>query len=100
MNDFGRYSVIDVAVDSTTVVNAPARLYGVVVNTTLSAHTLPIKDGATTVITLPASAVAGTIYMFPGIEFATSLICDPNDAATGNITVVYREGTSRSLGLA
>ena len=63
---------------------------GVYVNTVLSAHTCPITDGATTVITLPASWAAGSMQSFPGIRFETSLIVDPNDAGTGNITVAYR----------
>ena len=86
------YSVVDVATDSTTVYNGPAVLYGVYVNTVLSAHALPIKDGTTTVLTLPASAAAGSMYTFPGIVFGTSLVVDPNDSGTGNVTVVYRAG--------
>ena len=84
------YSVVDVSVDSTTVYNGPALLFGVYVNTVLSAHTLPITDSATTVITLPASWAAASMQSFPGIRFETSLIVNPNDAATGNITVAYK----------
>lgn len=84
------YSVVDVGVDSTTVYNGPALLFGVYVNTVLSAHTCPITDGATTVITLPASWAAGSMQTFPGIRFETTLIVNPNDAGTGNITVAYR----------
>lgn len=84
------YSVVNVADDSTTVSTIPAILAGVYVNTALSAHALPIKDGSTTVVTIPASAAAGAMYTLPGIRFETSLIVDPNDAGTGNVTVVYR----------
>lgn len=84
------YSVVDVSVNSTTVYNGPAILFGVYVNTVLSAHTCPITDDAVTVITLPASWAAGSMQTFPGIRFETSLIVNPNDAATGNITVAYR----------
>lgn len=84
------YAVVDVADDSTTVYNGPAVLAGVYVNTGLSAHALPIADGSTTVVTIPASASAGAMYTFPGIKFATSLVVDPNDSATGSVTVVYR----------
>lgn len=83
------YSVVDVSNDSTTVSSVPAILYGVYVNTALSAHALPITDGSTTVVTIPASSAAGTIITFPGIRFETSLIVDPNDAATGSITLAY-----------
>ncbi len=84
------YSVVNVATDSTTISTAPAILYGVYVNTALSAHALPIVDSATTVVTIPASAAAGSIYTFPGIRFETSLIVDPDNSATGSITVAYR----------
>jgi hypothetical protein len=84
------YSVVDVATDTTTVYTGAVLLYGVYVNTALSAHALPITDGSTTVVTLPASAAAGAMYPFPGILFLTSLIVNPNDAATGNVTVAYR----------
>lgn len=85
-----RYAVVDVADNSTTVYNGPAILHGVYVNTALSAHVLPIKDGSTTVVSLAASAAAGTSILYPGIRFETSLIVDPNDAATGSVTVAYR----------
>lgn len=81
--------VIDVATDSTTVFTGKCLLYGVYVNTALSAHALPFIDGSTTQITLPASLAAGQNLQFPGVRFDTSLIVDPNDAATGNITVFY-----------
>ena len=84
------YKVVDVGDNSTTVSSAPALLFGVYVNTVLSAHACPIEDNTTTVVTLPASAAAGTFYPFPGIRFETSLIVNPNDAGTGNITVAYR----------
>lgn len=85
------YSVVDVANDSTTVYNSPCILYGVYVNTVLSAHACPIQDNTTAVITLPASLAAGTNLLFPyGIRMETKLIVDPNDAATGNITIAYK----------
>lgn len=82
---------VDTSVDSTTVYNGPALLYGIYVNTVLSAHTVVISDAAAAVITLPASLAAGTNLQFPGIRFNTSLICDPNDSSTGNITIIYRK---------
>ena len=82
-------TVVNVADNSTTVHTGRCYLYGIYVNTVLSAHTLPIVDGSTTLVTLPASAAAGSHYAFPGILFSTSLIVDPNDAATGNITIAY-----------
>lgn len=84
------YSVVNVADNSTTVYNGPAILLGAYVNTTLSAHVLPITDAATTVCSLPSAAAAGSVYSFPGIRFETSLIVNPDDAATGSVTIAYR----------
>lgn len=85
-----QYAVVDVSTNSTTVYDGPALLFGVYVNTALSAHALPIVDGATTVVSIAASAAVGTNTTFPGIRFEASLIVDPNDAATGSVTVAYR----------
>ena len=84
------YAVVPIADDTTTVYTGPVMLYGVYINTVLSAQVLPIKDGTTTVITIPASAAAGSHFPIPGIRFETSLIVDPDNAATGNITVAFR----------
>lgn len=84
------YAVVDVSVDTTTVYNGPAILFGVYVNTALSAQALPIQDGSTTVVSIAASAAVGTNITFPGIRFETSLIVNPNDSATGSVTVAYR----------
>lgn len=84
------YSVVNVADDSTTVYSGPCLLFGVYVNTALSAHALPIKDNATTVVSIAASAAVGTNITFPGIRMETSLVVDPDNAATGSVTVAYR----------
>jgi len=84
------YAVVPVADDTTTVFTGPCILYGVYVNTVLSAHVLPITDGATTVVSVVASAAAGTSILYPGIRFNTSLIVNPHDDATGSITVAFR----------
>ena len=85
------YAVVDVSDNSTTVYTGPCVLHGVYVNTVLSAHACPIKDGTTSVVTLVASAGAGTSILYPGIRFNTSLIVDPDDSATGSIVVAYRK---------
>jgi len=78
-------------VDSTTVSAAPAYLMGFYVNTALSAHALPILDGAATVLTLVASLAAGTMVTLPAaVRFETSLIVDPDNAATGSIVLFWR----------
>lgn len=84
------YAVVDVSDNSTTVSAGPAILYGIYVNTVLSNHALPIKDGTVPVVTVVAQAAAGTSIQYPGIRFETSLVVDPNDSATGSITVAYR----------
>lgn len=84
------YAVVDIADNSTTVYTGVVKVVGIVINTVLSAHDLPIKDGSTTVFTIPASAAAGTFYNLFETQLATSLVVDPNDAATGNITVIYQ----------
>lgn len=91
------YAVVSVNDNTTTVYNGPALLYGVYVNTALSAEAVPITDGATTVVSIPASAAAGAQYPFPGIRFGTSLIVNPNDASTGSITVAFRRVDSNEL---
>jgi hypothetical protein len=85
------YAVVDVSDNTTTVYTGPCMLYGIYVNTILSAHVCPVTDGATTVVTLVASAAAGTSILYPGIRFETSLIVNPHDSATGSIVVAYRK---------
>src|SRR5215204_7221787 len=85
------YKVVDVADNSTTVHTGPCIYYGATVTTVLSAHALPVLDGAVTIDSFAASAAVGTYHGFMhGVRCATSLIVDPNDAATGNVTVYYR----------
>lgn len=84
------YAVVDTSTDSTTVYSGPCIVVGIFVNTVLSAHTVILKDNATSVITLPASLAAGTNIVLPGIRFETSLVVDPDNSSTGNITVMYK----------
>jgi hypothetical protein len=84
-------SVQDTANNGPTVIhNGPALLFGVYVNTVLSAHTVIFKDDNQVRITLPASLAAGSERTFHGARFETSLVIDPDDASTGNVTVFYR----------
>lgn len=86
-----RISVVDVAANSTTVYTGPCLLHGIYVDAALSAHACPVVDNATTKFSLVASLAAGTSLQFPGgILFETSLVIDPNDAATGTIAVFYQ----------
>ena len=82
-------STVDTSTNSTTVHTGRVKLMGVYINTSLSAHTVVIKDGTTSVYTIPASSLAGQYFPFPGVTFVTSLVVDPDDSSTGNITVEY-----------
>lgn len=84
-----RSAVVDLATDSTLVFNGPCLLVGVYVNTVLSAHACPIQDDATAVVTLIASLAAGSQVDCRGVKLSTSLVVNPDDIATGNITVFY-----------
>lgn len=87
------YTVVsDLTANTTTVYNGPCILFGIYVNTSVSAtHVTSIDDNTTAVIKLPAAAAAGAMYTFPGIRFETSLICNPDDATTtGSLTFAYR----------
>lgn len=85
------YAAVDVANNSTTIYTGPCLYYGAIVTTALSAHALPILDGSTTIDSFAASSAVGSFHgLTHGVRCDTSLIVDPNDAATGNITVFYR----------
>lgn len=82
-------SVVDLSADSTVVTPSPAYLGGVYVNTGLSAHACPIQDDTAARFTLPASLAAGTFVPISG-RFETNITVDPDNAATGSITVLWR----------
>jgi len=84
------YGVVDLADNITTVYGFPAILKAVYVNTVTSAQPCIIKDDTTSVYTIPAGACAGNKYDFEETRFNTSLVVDPDDAATGNITLMYK----------
>jgi hypothetical protein len=95
MNDFSwrewRYASVDLANDVTTITAVPCLVKGAIVTTALSAQPCPIMDGTTPVYTLPASSAVGyTLMDEDGCRFETSLVVDPDNAATGVITVFYR----------
>jgi hypothetical protein len=83
---------IDLSTDAAqTVFNGPCVLYGIYVDTVLSAHACPILDGSTTVFSLVASLAAGTNLHWPnGIRFNSTLAVNSNDSGTGTIVFLYR----------
>lgn len=83
------YNVVDLSVDSTTVSTRMSMIRGVYINVDVSAATI-IKDGTTSVFTLPAAAAAGQYIDFGDAVFKSGIVVDPDNAATGSITVVYK----------
>lgn len=82
--------VVDIADNSTIVHTGKVLLRSIHVNTVLSAHPVPILDDVSAAFTIPASTAAGSTFHFGDVIFNTSIIVDPNDSATGNITLVYK----------
>ena len=87
-----KYASVDLSTDITTIEAVPCLVKGAIVTTALSAHACPVKDSTTTVWAFPASAQIGDSIdgTDNGVRFETSLIVDPDDSATGNITITYR----------
>ncbi len=85
------YLAVDVANNSTTVYTGACLYFGCIVTTALSAHALPILDGSNTIDSFAASSAVGTAHLLlHGVRCATGILVDPNDSATGNVTVFYR----------
>jgi len=77
--------------DSTPVYAGAAVVRGFWVNATFSAHACEIKNGSTTVFTIPASTAPGW-YPLGDVVFNDSLVYDPDNAASaGSVTFVYKE---------
>ncbi len=90
--DEWNYSVQDVSTNGpTTILSVPALVQAVYINTALNAYEVVLKDGATSVYTIPAGAAAGNKYGFGPTRFETSLVIDPNDSATGSVTIEYKD---------
>lgn len=86
-----RHSVVDVGDNSTVVTSTPGQVRSIYVNTTLSAHPLPLTDNGVAIFTLPASLEAGSLLDLGDVRFEVDITVDPDDAATGSITVIYRD---------
>jgi len=91
MDNEYKYAVVDLNDNITIISTKPALVKGIYVNIVLSAHTVNIEDDTDPVITLEANLAAGTLREFPPIRFETSLVVDPDDSSTGNITVFYSD---------
>ncbi len=86
-----QYTVVDLADDATTVYTGPCVLYGLVVTTILSAHPLEVKDGSVVIAALKDTAVVGVTTSYAGIRCDTSLVVDPDNSASGRVTVIWRK---------
>jgi len=84
-----KYAVVDLADNSTTIETVACLVNAAYINTATSAQACLIKDDTAMVYTIPASATAGNRYGFGPTRFETSLVVDPDDSATGSITVEY-----------
>ena len=82
-------AVVDLSTDSTTVYSDKVILRGISVNVALSAHACPITDGSTTLFQVPSAASVGQ-WIECGDSRMATLVVDPDNAATGTITVVYK----------
>ena len=87
---------VDLADNITTILSTPAIVKGVYVNTVMSAQACSISNGSNPLLILAASLAAGISVDFAGeqgVLFDESLIVDPDDAATGSITIFYKDRT-------
>ena len=82
------YDVADNA--DVTISSVPCVLLGIYINGVLSAHAVNVMDAASNKIVLPASMAAGTKIDCHSAKFATSLIINSNDSATGKIVFFWR----------
>lgn len=90
--DQWNYTLVDLSGDPAVVISSvPAELGHIWVDVAMSAHACPFFDGITQVFSLPASLAAGVaVTAFKGMRFETNLQLNSNDAATGNLLVMWR----------
>lgn len=84
-----KWDLVDLADNSTTVTTRRAMLRGVYINTAPSAAVI-VANGSSTVFTIPSGIAAGQTLAFGDVVFDSGIVIDPDDAATGSITVIYK----------
>jgi CRISPR/Cas system CSM-associated protein Csm3 (group 7 of RAMP superfamily) len=85
------YASVDLSNDVTTITTVPCLIGAWEVTTVLSANACPIVDDTTTVLAIPASSAVGAFReLRRPIRTAKNLIVDPDNAATGVVTLSYR----------
>lgn len=90
MTDEWNYANVDLSGGDNTAVSYPALVKSVYVNSDLSAHACPIKDGSNSVITLKASLSAGSNIDLFGIQYNEHVLVNPDASATGDITILFK----------
>lgn len=73
------------------VTEGPALIRGIYVNQSLSAHDCTIKDGTTDKFIIPANTPKGSELVFMDAFFQSKIVVAPDAAATGSITVIYKD---------
>ena len=75
----------------TTVSTTRTIVRGVYVSTTLSSQAVVLKSGSTTICSIPGGTFGGTWIPLGDVAFTSGLVVSPNAAATGDLTVVYKQ---------
>lgn len=85
-------AAVDLSTDATTVSTVNSLLRGIHVQVTTSGQACPIKNGSggSTLFSVPATAIAGNWYEAGDMRFPDGIYVDPDNSATGTITVVYK----------
>ena len=85
-----KHASVDLGANITTIEAVPCLFKGYAVTSVTSAHVCLIQDSTTPIVAIPASSAAGAKDLFDeGVRFETSLIVDPDDAATGTVSIFY-----------
>ena len=87
-----RSAVVDLSDNTTSITTAPALIRGIHIQTANSAQACPVKNGASgsTVFTIPASSAGGIWFECGDARMELGITIDPDDAATGTISVVWK----------
>lgn len=94
VKDGSFFQSVNLSSDITTVYTGAGYIIGFYVNVSPGVGTTLIKDGTNAIISIPVGLTAGTWIPLGDIEFLTSLVVDPDNSATGSITIVYQKYTN------
>lgn len=94
------HSSVDLGANITTVIATPAVYAGAVVTSVLSAHICLVTDGTDRIDALVASTAQGSVTaggQTVPIRVA-KIVVDPDDAATGTLSVRYKKDNEGEAG--